>query len=152
MTAASLTAVARHLNFVRETLGTNLGAWVQKFQRETGGVPGESWCADFLYFVEDTASFGQPRLPKTGSCQEMLDASRQKGYEVPTPQQDDVFFRVNKQGHAHHCGIVTGISPNLTGIAGNTSEDGLSDNGTGVFEHSISPNNIVFVRLPKEIQ
>jgi hypothetical protein len=38
------------------------------------------------------------------------------------------------------------IAP-LTGIAGNTSEDGKSSNGTGVFEHGI--NARVFIHYPR---
>ncbi len=53
-------------------------------------------------------------------------------------------------GRAHHVGIVTVLDP-LTSIAGNTSEDGLSSEGTGVFEHAlhVAPSRIAFVRLPK---
>lgn len=148
MTPASLTAVARRLDFVRETSGPNDGAWVNCLQRFTGNAPGASWCASFVCFVLDVAYRGTSPLKKSASCQVLLDAARARGWIVTTPAIDDLFFYVNGANHAHHIGIVTAVAP-LTGIAGNTSEDGRSSNGTGVFEHAINAH--VFVRLPKEI-
>lgn len=143
---ASLSAIAAHLNFIRETGGPNRGHWVGYIQRQAGGSDGDSWCAEFICLVLQVAYSGVSPLPTTGSCQRMLDAASAKGWVVTTPQVDDLFFYVNDVGRAHHVGIVTGVDP-LTGIAGNTSPDGLSDNGTGVFDHPISAH--VFVRLPK---
>lgn len=151
MTRASLTAIARHLLFVREVGGPNTGAWVTLFQRRTGNAPGDSWCASFVCFVLEVAYFGNSPLVRSAACQVLLDYARSKGFVVPEgqpPAIDDLFFYVNDAGHAHHIGIVTGLSP-LTGIAGNTSEDGQSSNGTGVFEHAITAH--VFVRLPEGI-
>jgi hypothetical protein len=149
MMKASLTTCARRLNYIRETDGQNLGAWVEFLQRFCGGVPGDSWCADFVSVILDVAYHGHSPLPKTGACQPILNAGRAKGWEVHTPQADDLFFYVDDAGNAHHIGIVTGVSP-LVGIAGNTSEDGLSSNGTGVFEHAlaVNPKHITFLRLP----
>ncbi len=149
----SLTAVARRLAFVRETEGANRGAWVQAFQRFTGGRPGDSWCADFLSFVLDVAYHGKSPVPRSGSCAVLLAAARTVGTVQGQPSPDDLFFYVTAAGHAHHVGIVTAVrATGQDGIAGNTSEDGASDNGTGVFEHAISsdPATVVFVRLPLE--
>ena len=149
---ASLTAVARHLLFVREATGPNRGAWVEFFQRFSGGVPGDSWCADFVSFVLDVAYHGKAPIVKTGSTQVMLSHARAAGWVVDTPQIDDLYFFVHPDGTPHHVGIVTLVgAPGQTavlGIAGNTSEDGTSSNGTGVFEHRIVVANVVFVRLP----
>jgi len=145
---ASLTAVARRLSFIRETEGPNRGAWVSMLQRFCFGNLGDSWCADFVSFVLDVAYHGQPPIRRSGSSQLMLEAAKTKGTVVTYPTTDDLFFYVNATGHAHHVGIVTGVTP-LTGIAGNTSPDGMSDNGTGVFEHPIEsdPSRVVFVRF-----
>lgn len=147
--SVSLSAIARHLNFVRETDGPNRGAWVSCFQRFGGGQDGDSWCADFVSFVEDIAYHGKSPIRRTGSCDFKLADARFKGFVVATPQIDDLYFFINDLGHAHHCGIVTATSP-LAGIAGNTSSDGLSADGSGVFEHALNvdPKRIVFVRLP----
>jgi len=146
----SLTAIARRLDFIRETEGPNRGAWVNCLQRFTGGIAGEAWCADFVSFVLDVAYHGKRMLPCSGSTKRILDAATAKGWRVTIPAVDDLYFFVTEAGRPHHVGIVTGIDP-VVGIAGNTSEDGLSSNGTGVFEHAltVSPARIVFVRVPK---
>jgi hypothetical protein len=142
----SLSAVARHFLFVRETDGPNRGAFVELFQRFTGNSPGDSWCCSFESWVEDVAYRGHAPTPRTASCAYKLSQATAKGYVVSTPEIDDLYFFI-ESGVAHHVGIVTGISP-LTGIAANTSPDGLSTNGIGVFEHEIHAHEIVFVRLP----
>jgi hypothetical protein len=148
---ASLTAVARHLLFVRETDGPNRGAWVSFFQRFCGGVDGDSWCSDFVSVVCDIAYHGRSPLVRSGSSQARLLAARAKGFIVTVPAVDDLYYFVGPDGHAHHEGIVTEVRP-LTGIAGNTSVDGTSRNGTGVFEHGLTARapQVVFARLPKE--
>jgi hypothetical protein len=150
MSPASLTIVARRLSFIRETDGANAGNWVNWLQRFCDGVEGDSWCSDFQSVVEDVAYKGKRCLPKSGSCQVKLEYAMKQGWVVAEPQVDDVFFYVNDAGHAHHIGIVSGTSP-LRGIAGNTSSDGVSSNGDGVYEHELKvPRaHIVFVRLPK---
>jgi hypothetical protein len=146
-TPASLTAVARHLLHVRETRGPNRGFWVSKLQRECGGRPGDPWCADFVSFVLDVAYMGKPPLAPTGSTKAMLTQATVKGYGVTVPRVDDLYFFVRGDGTPHHVGIVTDTLP-LSGIAGNTSEDGLSSDGVGVFEHPIASGpRTVFVRL-----
>ena len=146
MAPASLTAVARHFLFVRETQGPNRGAWVSMLQRFCGGHDGDSWCADFVSFVLDIAYRGHAPLSKTGSTLHMLNEADANHYRVSTPAIDDLYFFLRLDGTPHHVGIVTNIAP-LTGIAGNTSDDGLSTNGVGVFEHEIPRTRTVFVRL-----
>lgn len=149
MTPASLTAVARHLLFIREYGGANRGHWVSKLQRECGGQKGDAWCAAFVSFVLDVAYDGRAPLKPTESTQHMLDEATTKAFRVSFPRIDDLYFFVYADGGPHHVGIVTDIAP-LSGIAGNTSEDGLSSNGVGVFEHAIPAGpRTVFVRLPQ---
>ncbi len=146
----SLTVIARRLNFIRETEGPNRGAWVSMLQRFCDGHDGDSWCSDFASFVCDVAYHGKPPIGKSGGSNVRLSQARMKGFVVMEPAVDDLYFFVTAAGHAHHEGIVTDVEP-LAGIAGNTSEDGLSSNGVGVFEHglAVSPTRIVFVRLPR---
>lgn len=143
---ASLSAVARRFLFVRETEGPNKGYWVNLFQRFTGNNEGDSWCASFVSFVDDVCTKGHVRVKRTASTNDMLTQCKARKQIVKTPQVDDLVFTVHPFGFAHHVGIVTSINP-LTSIAGNTSEDGTSDNGTGVYEHTISWKNKVFARL-----
>lgn len=151
MSAASLSVVARRLSFIRETDGANAGSWVSFLQRFCDGVEGDSWCADFESVVENVAYKGKAPTPRTGNCQAKLDYCMKQGWTVADPQVDDLFFYVTEEGHAHHIGIVTVPYPSLAGIAGNTSQDGASSNGDGVYEHplTVPRTHVVFVRLPK---
>lgn len=137
--------IARQFRFIRETLGANRGVWVEAFQRIGDGKPGDSWCMDFVSGVLWICYQGPPPIPRTGSCDIAWAIAKQ--YEVATPAVNDLFFCV-KGIDAHHVGIVTQTAP-LRAIAGNTSEDGKSSNGTGVFEHGLSTSpETRFVRLP----
>lgn len=144
MAPASLSVIARRLNFIRET-APNDGAWVTFVQRFTGNHPGDSWCASFVSMVLDIAYRGKPPVSRSAWVPSIYSACTSRGFIVKTPAVDDLYFYVNSSGVAHHIGIVTALNP-LTGISGNTSEDGTSSNGTGVFEHAISAQ--VFARLP----
>lgn len=142
---------ARRYKFVRETLGANRGVFVEAFQRIGDGRPGDSWCMDFLSWVLWVSYQGPSPLPRTGSCDVAYQTAKDQGYIVATPAKGDVFFRVDPStDHAHHVGIVTQVYPDRIGsIAGNTSEDGVSSNGTGVFEHDLPLSDTLrFVRLP----
>jgi len=145
---------ARRWRFVRETLGPNRGVFVEAFQRIGDGKPGDSWCADALSTWLWICYQGPAPLPRTGSCAAMYEVAKQQGYITTNPQPGDVFFRVNRdEDHAHHVGVVCAVRENdFDGIAGNTSDDGISSDGTGVFEHAIqfSPS-LTFVRLPESI-
>jgi len=138
----TLVDIARSFDFVREVGGPNAGLWVGIFQRFTGNAPGDSWCASFVSFCLAVASKIQTKIPRTAVCQEIYDWAKKNGQLITTPEVGCLFLYVNDQDHAHHVGIVTSTSP-LRGIAGNTSSDGKSSDGTGVFEHEI--NTTVFV-------
>lgn len=145
-----LVTLARLFRFVRETQGPNRGVWVGLFQQYTGNSAGDSWCCSFVSFLLSILYQGASPLTKTASCAMMLAQAKQKGYLVPfgaQPAVGDLYFYLNDAGHAHHVGIVTQAQP-LKGIAGNTSPDGMSDNGTGVYEHDINARRMAFVRLP----
>lgn len=144
--------VARQFLFVRETLGPNRGVFVEAFQRVGDGKPGDSWCADFVSFVLWVCYQGPAPLPRTGSAAAMLAVATANGWVTTKPVAGDVFFRVDATGHAHHVGFVTAAAADRVGtIAGNTSEDGLSANGTGVFEHDVAPSpTLCFVHIPVE--
>lgn len=150
-------AIARQFLFVRETLGPNRGVFVEAIQRIGDGKPGDSWCMDFVSMVLWICYQGPAPLPRTGSCDVAFEIAKRDGYLVKTPQPNDVFFRVRNFAQvdedAHHVGFVTAVYPDRIGsIAGNTSEDGQSSNGTGVFEHDLPlAQSLVFVRLPLSI-
>lgn len=153
MTADSIIAVARRFDFVRETAGANAGLFVEDFLRFTGNRRGESWCCSFVSRVLDIVYRGRSPLLRTAGCDEMLNDAERKGYVVREPRAGDLVFSVKGAGNtrdAHHVGIVTVADP-LTAIAGNTSSDGLSSNGDGVYEHAVTRTGKIFVRLPEVV-
>ena len=147
MTTGSLSAIMQRFDFVRETQGPNAGLWVNMFQRFTGNTDRDSWCCSFLCFCLDVLTRGHSPYRKSGVCQDIYRQARLAGEVVSTPQVNDIFVLVDDNDHAHHIGAVTGVEP-LTGIAGNTSEDGVSSNGDGVHEHElkVQPQHIRFIR------
>lgn len=149
MQRADLVTCARRLSFVRETNGANAGAWVQFMQRLAGGKKGDSWCADFVCLVLAICYYGKRPIVNSGSTIELLNDCRKKGFVVSSPQPGDLCFSVRADGTPHHVAIVTLAKP-LQTIAGNTSSDGLSSNGDGVYEHEVH-GRFVFARLPLEV-
>jgi len=138
---------ARRWLFVRETMGQNRGVFVEAIQRIGDGKPGDSWCMDFVSLVLWVCYQGSSGLPRTGSCDVALAVAKDKGWVVNDPKPGDLAFSMTTPNDAHHVAIVTGDNP-LTAIAGNTSRDGSSSNGDGVYEHAISRANKLFVRIP----
>lgn len=145
----SPTDIARQFLFVHEA-GPNKGQRVEGIQRWSGGSPGDFYCCEFATFVLDICFQGNSPIPRLQACQDVYDLAKKNGWLTTTPLKDDIFLYVNDDDHAHHIGICTedGGTP---GIAGNTSEDGTSSNGTGIFEHEISTNpaRVKYVRVPR---
>lgn len=131
--------------YVREADKQNTGLRVEGIQRWCGGVPGDSYCAFFVTLVLDICFQGAAPIERQGSCDTIYRLGKSKGWITDKPEIGDLFFFIDDNDHAHHIGIVTGLNP-LTGIAGNTSADGRSSNGTGVYEHTISAKT--FLRVP----
>ncbi len=146
-TADNLIALARLFRFVREAQseGQNRGQRVEAIQHWSNGQTGDSWCCEFVTMLLDLLFQGASPVPREGACQDVYDLGKKNGWIVAEPRAGDLFLYVNDADHAHHIGIVTGNSP-LSGIAGNTSSDGTSSNGDGVYEHPINAH--VFVRVP----
>ena len=143
--------VARRFSFVREVGGANRGRWVQFIQRFTGNKPGESWCASFVSLVLNIVYFGNSPLKKSASCDVLLQQCREQGLIIPEPEPGCLVFSMASPNDAHHIAICTGADsnhPNLDAIAGNTSRDGKSNNGDGVYEHDVTRDGKVFARMP----
>lgn len=144
----SILEVARLFNFVRE-LPDNRGLRVEAIQRWSNGQSGESWCCFFATMVLDIYFKGQSPIARGGVCQDVYEMARLRHWIVDSPQPGDLYLFVNDADHAHHIGFVTATNP-LTGISGNTSEDGTSSNGDGVHEHTLTVAlaHVRFVRVP----
>lgn len=144
--------LARKLRYIRE-LPENRGQRVEGIQRWCGGVPGDSWCAAWATFVLDIFYEGKAPLPRTTSCDVLLETARGAQMLSDVPRVGDLYLRLRSKHDAHHVGYVTDVSQwadRLLGtLSGNTSMDGTSSNGDGVYEHDIrvaDAASIVFVR------
>lgn len=143
--------IARLFRFVRE-LPTNKGQRVEAIQKWGGGKVGEAWCAYYATMVLDLYYQGKSPIDRTGGCDEILKQARARGLIVDHPVPGDLFLRMKAPDDAVHVGFVT--SPIAAGkfgrISGNTSQDGLSNNGDGVYERPVPyvPDRYVFIRLP----
>lgn len=137
--------IARLFLFVREA-GQNRGLRVESIQHWSAGQFGDSWCAEFATMVLDLEYQGNAPIPRQGSCQAIRELAATNGWLTDTPSVGDLFLYINAADNAHHIGFVTAVDP-LTGIAGNTSADGTSDNGDRVAEHGIPAH--VFIHLPE---
>lgn len=142
--------IARLFLFIREST-QNHGQRVEAIQHWSGGVPGDSWCCHLATMVLDICFQGNSPIPRLGACQQVYDLAKKNDWVLKdneAPTLHDIFLYVNDADHAHHIGFVSGP---MDGIAGNTSEDGKSSNGNGVYEHAISQNRkyVKYVRYPK---
>lgn len=138
--------IARLFRFVRETT-QNQGQRVNAIQVWSGGKDaiGTSWCAWLVTMVLDLFYQGKSPVPRLGRVQDIYELALKNGWVTHTPVVGDLFLYVNAQDRGHHIGFVSGVEP-LIGIAGNTSADGASSNGDGVYEHPITAH--VFIHLP----
>ncbi len=134
--------IARQFLYVREA-GANHGLRVEAIQHWSGGQPGDSWCCEFVWMVFDLCYQGECPFDRVQSVQALWDTCAANGWTVDAPQAGDLFFYMNDAGHMHHIGIWSGDG---NGIAGNTSEDGTSNNGDRVAEHAVSATH--FARIP----
>lgn len=141
------TDISRQFLFVREA-SQNKGQRVEAIQKWAGGQPGDSWCCEFATMVLDICFEGNAPIPRLQACQSVYDLAKGKGWLVDKPEKDDIYLYVNDANHAHHIGFITDTA---NGIAGNTSSDGKSSNGDGVYEHEISTNpaHVKYVRYPR---
>lgn len=156
--------IARCWDHVREREGEqNAGLRVEGIQRFCGGTKGQSWCCYMAMVWLDLAFSGKspvhgPGGQRTGSCDEVYQQARKEGWLTETPHVGDLYLFVHPGTEdAHHIGLVTDVGvkdgvPSFQGISGNTSEDGLSSNGNGVYERwmPIKPGKHFFVRYPRE--
>lgn len=147
----SLIEIARLFLHVREA-GQNKGLRVEAIQHWSAGSPGDSWCMEMLWMWLDLAYKGKSPIDRMQSVEVFHQTAHDKGWiltDSDIVQPGDIAISIDPVTHkGHHIALVTSIEP-LQAIAGNTSEDGTSSNGTGVFEHTITTTNKVFARLPE---
>lgn len=143
--------LARKTDFVREA-GQNSGLRVNGIQYWCGGRDDEFWCCYWATMILDIAFKGRCPIKRTGSCEFVHKLARDKGWMVDTPVPGDLCLHLDDSGEAHHIGIVTEPwnGTYIVTIAGNTSKDGKSRNGDGVYEHpQPKTDHLRFVHYPR---
>lgn len=130
----------------------NRGRMVEAMQAFAGGVPGESWCADLVYYV-GAHVMGTTRwpLPRSGACRDLQRAAAEHRIARPAPAAGDVFLVLDAAGVAHHTGFVSRVNGDETWqtVEGNSNDSG-SREGVGVFANTrggpSDARHYVFVR------
>lgn len=140
--------IARCFKGVREA-GENKGLRVEAIQHYSGGQEGDSWCAEMVWMWMDLSSNQNPIFDRVQSCEVIHQWGIKNNRTSNEPNPGNLVLSINPNTNlAHHVGLITSINP-LMSIAGNTSEDGISSNGDGVYEHIISPENKVYISIEK---
>ena len=140
------------VGWVKETTRANDGPWVEAIQRVTGNKKGDAWCASFVAFVLDISYRGANPLPRTASCDALLEYAKAKGLLTTAPRAGDVFLVMKTPTDAHHTGFCTGpaVAGRVPTIEGNTNTDGSRD-GWGVFARTRAVAALQFIRLPEAV-
>ena len=121
--------------------GSNSGPEVDQFLASVRLLPGQSWCASFVYYCYArsvdilSASFGAPIVnpcPQTGSVLrmwELIDAR----FKSMVPRRGSLYF-VDHGNRKGHVGFV--VDPDvIQEVSGNTNQEG-SREGDSVWLHS----------------
>jgi len=142
-------SAARLLLPIREA-GANRGRFVESIIRYAGGAPGEPWCASFVFYVGRKMLGDAWPLPKTRSCDVLLEYAREKEMVVPLPSPGDLFLVMRSAADAVHVGFVDDVLPGgrFATIEGNSNDRGVRD-GDGVVANvrdPKGPTRYLFVR------
>jgi hypothetical protein len=151
--STALVATARKYRNARESAGPNTdnGGFIDQCLAAIGGHPGQSWCAAAVSaFVKETAEQMGIKVNFHPSLSALRMLSKNPDLVVTDPQPGDIVIwdhTVDPAKPAGHVGILTdvvrvdGQVAGMEAIAGNTSPDGKSREGTGVFEHAVDYPN-----------
>ncbi|RTL04112.1 MAG: CHAP domain-containing protein [Acidimicrobiia bacterium] len=142
MSATPVLAAARMLLPVREAQ-PNRGRFVEAIIRRAGGTPPEPWCASFVYYVGSGICGAAWPLPKTRSCDVLLEAARAAGAlygEEVRPESGWLFLVLASDTDATHVGFVDQMLPDgrFTTVEGNSNDRGHRD-GDGVVANTRDP-------------
>ena len=159
LVAATL-SVAKSQAGVTE-VGHNGGPQVTAYLRATGLPAGNPWCAAFVAWCigQAEAQTGvKCPLPKSASCDVLLEWGRKRGLLKNSPQPGDLFLRLESPTDAVHTGFVTGVpaAGSFTTMEGNTNAAGGRE-GVMVRSHTrvVTPGGYAFLRweeaLPEDV-
>lgn len=114
---------------IEEVGGDNHGRAVKRILARVGLAVGNPWCAALMYDAGNGMLGDRWPLPRTGSCDVLLERARQLGILVETPMVGDVALLMRKDYDAIHTYAVTGVGKGLEhrSIEGNTNDDGSAN-------------------------
>ena len=144
LTPALIVAAANAFVGFTEQGGDNRGQVVEHFLREVHQVPGQPWCAAFVFHAgyhshyDAVSRISTWPLPDTASCQDLYNFARARNAIRDEPEVGDVFLLYNSVlKRFAHTGIVVGVDAGdaaedrdvhvCTTIEGNTNLDGSRD-------------------------
>lgn len=138
--ADRIVAIARtYLGVEEDPIGSNSGPLIDTWLAFVGAHPGDAWCAAFACDVVHEARVAEGMGPLTfkrsGGALRLLIINDALRTTNPLPGDLIIWDHGNGKGHVS---IKTG---DATHIAGNTSPDGKSRVGYGVFEHPYDPDD-----------
>ena len=124
---------------VEDPPNSNSGTLIDGWLAYVHQPPGVSWCSGFACSMvhESRVALGLPALQFKISASALHLLAINEALKTEDPQAGDLI--IFDHGHGlGHVAIKTGPS---TSIAGNTSPDGKSRQGTGVYEHAYDVND-----------
>lgn len=138
---AKIIVAAAHLLLPVREAGNNRGRFVEAIIRFAGGVPGEPWCASFVYYVGRKMLGEAWPLPKTRSCDILLEHARKAQVLRDDPQVGRLFLVMKNDHDATHVGFVSELLPGgrFTTVEGNSNDRGVRD-GDGVVSNVRDPS------------
>ena len=150
---------ASQIGVLEDPPGSNRGTQVEKYLASAGCLPGDPWCASFVYWCFNEAAKSlaiKNPLPKTGSCMNHWNTTKGKKILCQNTMNNSslvhpgYIFIIDHGNGLGHTGIVQSVADGYIGtIEGNTSIDG-SREGLGVAElrrkiNTINPGFIEYV-------
>lgn len=146
-----LEIAASQVGVLEDPPGSNRGPQVEQYLASAGCVPGDPWCASFVYWCFREASkdlnISNP-LVRTGSCIDHWNrtrgkkTTRLKAVNNPSLIHPGSVFIIDHGGGKGHTGIVKSINSGyIQTIEGNTNISG-SREGLGVAELNRKINTI----------
>lgn len=115
---------------IEEVGGDNHGRAVKRILATVGLPVGNPWCAALMYDAGRGMLGDRWHLPRTGSCDVLLEYARRMGILVETPMVGDVALLMRNEHDAIHTYAVTSVTGKgieHRTIEGNTNDDGSAN-------------------------
>lgn len=133
------------LGIAEEPPGSNAGNEIEAIQRFTGNRKGDPWCASAVAFVGGSMLESAWPVPKTASCDVILEWARAKGRLVDRPSFGALFLVMKSDKDATHVGAVEAVNPDgsFKTIEGNAADPTkpATREGVGAFAGRVRGHN-----------